>query len=186
MAFDLIRSGRTGRPAVALLIGAAALASCAPRSAPRPVEAEQPRAQQAPLRPEAAPAPPAASPGWEEAPLTPGDWSYGGEGSGSFASYGEPGRPVFTLRCEPNRQVLLARIGASGGATLVIRTTAAARTFPAAPQPGGVTARLAAEDAFLDEIAFSRGRFTVEASGAPMLVVPSWPEFARVVEDCRG
>jgi hypothetical protein len=33
---------------------------------------------------------------------------------------------------------------------------------------------------------FSRGRFTVEVPGAPMLVIPAWPEPARVIEDCRG
>jgi hypothetical protein len=28
-------------------------------------------------------------------------------------------------------------------------------------------------------------RFAVEAQGAPALIIPAWPELARVVEDCR-
>jgi hypothetical protein len=35
-------------------------------------------------------------------------------------------------------------------------------------------------------MAFSRGRFMVEAQGMATLVLPAWPEPARVVEDCRG
>jgi len=37
----------------------------------------------------------------------------------------------------------------------------------------------------LDAIAFSRGRFSVEAAGTARLVIPAWPEAARVVEACR-
>jgi hypothetical protein len=33
---------------------------------------------------------------------------------------------------------------------------------------------------------FSRGRFAVETDGLPTLVLQTWPEPARVVEDCRG
>jgi hypothetical protein len=46
--------------------------------------------------------------------------------------------------------------------------------------------QLQARDPLLDQIAFSRGRFTIEAPGAAMLVIPAWPEAARVIEDCRG
>ena len=42
-----------------------------------------------------------------------------------------------------------------------------------------------AYDPLLDAIAFSRGRFTVESESGAMLVLPAWPEPARVVEDCR-
>jgi hypothetical protein len=44
---------------------------------------------------------------------------------------------------------------------------------------------LAATDPLLDAIAFSRGRFAVEAPGLPTLILPTWPEPARVVEECR-
>ena len=41
-------------------------------------------------------------------------------------------------------------------------------------------------DPLLDQIAFSRGRFLVQAEGGPSLILPAWPEPARVIEDCRG
>jgi hypothetical protein len=34
-------------------------------------------------------------------------------------------------------------------------------------------------------MAFSKGRFAIEAGSAPPLYLPSWPEVTRVVEDCR-
>lgn len=72
---------------------------------------------------------------------------------------------------------------------MVIRTTGLSRTLPAsvqvAPLPY-VWASLPANDRFLDQIVFSRGRFTVEVPGLPVLILPSWAEPARVIEDCRG
>ena len=53
--------------------------------------------------------------------------------------------------------------------------------------PGSaLTARLNPGDPVLDAMVFSRGRFAVEAPGTPLLVVPAWPEPARVIEDCRA
>jgi hypothetical protein len=47
-------------------------------------------------------------------------------------------------------------------------------------------APLPAADPLFDQMAFSRGRFTIAAEGLPMLVIPAWPEPARAIEDCRG
>jgi hypothetical protein len=44
---------------------------------------------------------------------------------------------------------------------------------------------LPARDALLDAIAFSRGRFALEAAGLETLYLPSYPEISRVVQDCR-
>jgi hypothetical protein len=60
----------------------------------------------------------------------------------------------------------------------VVRTTSLERTLPA-------TGILGAQDRLLDAIAFSRGRFSVEIAGTPRLILPSWPEPARAIEDCR-
>jgi hypothetical protein len=38
----------------------------------------------------------------------------------------------------------------------------------------------------LDKLAYSLGRTMIEASGTPTLILPAWPEVARVIEDCRG
>lgn len=48
-----------------------------------------------------------------------------------------------------------------------------------------VTGVLAASDRHLDMMAYSRGRFMLEQPGREALIVPAWPEFARVIEDCR-
>jgi hypothetical protein len=155
----------------------ALLSACVPRpSAPEPAPPPPP----APAPPaEPAPPPPAE---WEDAPATPGDWRL----SGSSAAFGPAQGAQFVLRCEDGRQVGLVRTDARSGTALIIRTTYGARALPASVQSEGLTARLAASDPLLDSIAFSRGRFAVEAEGVPRLVLPAWPEPARVVEDCRS
>ena len=70
---------------------------------------------------------------------------------------------------------------------MAVRSSFGARSLAFSPEPGPDlgTATLAADDPFLDGMIFSRGRFSVEVAGAPMLMMPSWAEPARVVEDCR-
>jgi hypothetical protein len=70
---------------------------------------------------------------------------------------------------------------------MTVRTSSTARNLPLSVQgqAAGVFTSLSANDRFLDDMVFSRGRFTVEVPGTPMLVIPAWPEPARVVEDCR-
>jgi hypothetical protein len=125
------------------------------------------------------PAPAAPAPGWSFAPFSPGRWTYSG-GASPSARYGIS----FTIRCLAPGRIQLERSGATGGA-LTFRTTAMERSVRAAEGPSGVTAELPAGDPLLDALAFSRGRFAVEAAGLPRLIVPAWPELARVVEDCR-
>ncbi len=48
-----------------------------------------------------------------------------------------------------------------------------------------VSAALGAYDTLLDAMASSRGRIGFATSGVAALVVPPWPEIARVIEDCR-
>lgn len=78
----------------------------------------------------------------------------------------------------------LTRPGAVGGG-MTLRATGTSRALPAAAGPQGLRAQLSATDPLLDELAFSRGRFAVEAAGVPQLVIPAWAELARVIEDCR-
>jgi len=121
---------------------------------------------------------------WADAPLTPGNWTYRPAAQGSSATYGF-GAPSFTVRCFGTGQVLLSRAGAGAAPILTFRTSSLARTLNAAMQPDGITASLSASDPLLDALIFSRGRFAVEAPGLPPLIVPTWPELARVVQDCR-
>ncbi|MDT9600998.1 hypothetical protein [Sphingosinicella rhizophila] len=181
--------GKWGRPAASasMLLAAA----CVPR-------VETPPARPAPVQPQPAPSPaptppppPAAVPDWSDIPLTPGTWSYRSDAAGSEARFGMAGSEVrLSLRCDrAQRRVILSREGSATGGWLEIRTSFGARNVPATvradPLPHS-RATFAASDSFLDSIVFSRGRFTVDAPELPILVVPTWPETARVVEDCRG
>ena len=165
-----------------VLLGA--VAACAPRQAPPPPP--PPIAAPAP-RPVQPPPPPPVAEDWRDRPLTPGSWSYRGDGTISTASF-NGGGSSFALSCDrARRQVTLSRSGMATGNVMTIRTSSLARNLPVSAQgePAAAVSSLSANDRFLDAIAFSRGRFTVEVPGTQMLVIPAWPEPARVVEDCR-
>jgi hypothetical protein len=167
---------------VAAIFATISLAACAPRPAP-----PQPPAP-APERPAPAPAPTPSPPpaDWRDAPLSPGDWSWLGDGAASLAVYGMAGSAQFSVRCDAPGRVSLIRNGTPGGNTITVRTSASERRLPAAARGNDLVATLAASDPLLDQIAFSRGRILVETEGAPALIIPAWPEPARVTEDCRG
>jgi len=169
------------------LLSLALVAACSSERQPPPQPAPRPQARATPLP---APAPPPAAPaplGWADLPLTPGTWMYeGGQGATSSATYGNAGAPVFRISCEgPTRGVSLMRYGAAQTGTMVVRTSFGARSLPLGPGVQPATASLGAREPFLDNIVFSRGRFSVEVAGTPMLVLPAWAEPARVVENCR-
>ena len=167
-------------PGAAMVSAVLALAACTPIPPPR---------QQAAVRPPPTivPPPPAA-PDWRDVPETPGGWSYAQNAAGSTASFGQPGGAVeFAFSCDTARRtVTMSRPGTAAG-SMTIRTSYSVQAWPATPQADGrIAVTLAAADPFLDRIAFSRGRFTVDDSGAATLVLPAWAEPARVIEDCRG
>jgi hypothetical protein len=81
--------------------------------------------------------------------------------------------------------MLIGMQGAQGTA-LTLRTTYGERRLPAVTHFNEAIANLPAADPLFDQMAFSRGRIFVEAEGARALIVPAWPEIARVVEECRG
>ncbi|MEO7178430.1 MAG: hypothetical protein ABIW83_06270, partial [Allosphingosinicella sp.] len=139
---------------------AALLAGCSGKPAPAPAA---PRPVHEPLRP---PVSAPSEPGVQDSPdpaLTPGDWLYAVDSSGSAARFGAAGGESFSLRCGAARgRISLARSGPR--AALRVRTSFGERALPAG-------AELAATDPLFDEIAFSRGRFTVEAEGLPALIL---------------
>ena len=72
---------------------------------------------------------------------------------------------------------------------MTLRSTNGAKSYDARPtgsQPPYVAAEVAASDPQLDAMAFSRGRILIALDGASDVILPIWPEFTRVVEDCRG
>jgi hypothetical protein len=164
-----------------------ALSACVPPPPPAPA----PRPTPAPVAPAPAqPAPQRPAGEWTDWPIAPGDWSYRAEASGSVALFGIAGRePTVMLRCDLSKaQVLLGREGNSA-TRMVVRTSSAVKeltTGIATGNPTYSTAVLAPTDPILDAIALSRGRFAIESGSQVPLSIPSWPEIARVLEDCRG
>ena len=160
-----------------------ALGACVPRAAPPPAPLPAPAPAPRPVPPPPPPAPVAAD--WQTGPASPGDWAYmpaAGTPTAVFRA-----TPVsFAISCQQDRVIRLGVNGAEGRA-LVVRTSFGMRRLPAErARPDEVAATLPVGDPLLAQMAFSRGRFLVTIDGGPALVVPAWPEFARVVEDCRG
>ena len=107
--------------------------------------------------------------------LATGQWSYVATATGGEARFGTH----LLLVCDkPTRTVTISRPGAPAAA-LTITTDMQTRTIA----PNG---RLSAYDPLLDAMAFSRGRFLVSGGSAAVLAIPSWPEAARAIEDCRN
>jgi hypothetical protein len=172
------------------LISLSLLAGCvsAPEPAPAPVRAPLPYATPKPAVPLATP-----TANWEDLSPTPGDWVYRADGRGAVAMFGVSGADAnFLIRCDKAKsRIYLSRPGAfPSGETgrMTIRATTGLQTYAVA-NTGGTPAYISAElmtgDPHLDAMAFSRGKFLVTVKGAEDLVIPSWPELARVVEDCR-
>jgi len=186
---------RTLQPARrgAITILMVAVASCvAPQPGPAP---QRPAPAPAPL-----PSPPraisAAPPqqDWRDVPLTPGDWSWrGAAGLSSIAQYGMAGQgAVFAVRCDfASRNIVFSRGGIAPTPAVAMSFTTSFGSFAytganGGGQPPAIVAQASARDPHMDQIAFSRGRFLVDVAGQPRLVLPAWPEVARVIEDCRS
>ncbi len=143
-----------------------------------------------PPRPTVAPPPPrpVAAPVAEGA-VAPGVWTYAADARGSRALFGETGRDALLLiRCDRAARRIYVSVPGSAAGTLVLRATNTVKSVAARPTgstPPYVAADLSPADPILDALAFSRGRFTV-ALETRATTVPAWPEFTRVVEDCRG
>jgi hypothetical protein len=171
----------------------AMLTACAPAqapSAPAPLPRPAPAPPPPPPVPAPAPAPPAYD-NWIDAPETPGEWRYGQAGAVSRASFIAPsGAPLFAMQCDRGTRDLVFMVNgqARSNTALMIRTGTTERVLRLQAdmaETGGAAARIAPDDPLLDAMAFTRGRFAVEAENAVPLFLPSWAEVSRVIEDCR-
>ena len=155
------------------------LTCCAP---PPPAPAPAPP----PPPPPAAPAPAPTS--WQDAPLTPGSWRYQA-GEALFYGGSNSGTAIFRIRCNTQRRTVMfipaPQTMPVAGGSVAITTTFAARTVAATASPEGVAAEIAAFDGFVDGVAYSRGRIMIGLPMGDRLILPAWPEIARVIEDCR-
>lgn len=151
----------------------------------------------APSKPVATPAPaPAQVPqyavvhqgDWRDWPLTPGTWRYRPGVSVSSARYGEANAAQFVVQCDTaTKRVTIMRAGTASAMTITTSTRAATFTTGHIVDGGATMSGvvLNANDAFLDVMAFSRGRIAVTSPGLSSLAIPAWAEPARAVEDCR-
>jgi hypothetical protein len=162
-------------------------ACCVQPPTPQPQRPTPPVAQ-APLPKAPPPAAPVAD--WTQRTPAPGTWTYTRDGRGSLAMYGQSGsNALFMLRCDRNGNRIYASRAGATAARMTLRSTNGAKAYDALPtgsQPPYVAAELTARDPQLDAMAFSRGRVLIGLDGASDIVLPIWPEFTRVVEDCRG
>ena len=108
-------------------------------------------------------------------PLANGAWSYAATTTGGEARFGGH----LLLACDKRaRTVTISRPGLPAAALTVVTDTQN-RALP----PNGL---VSAYDPLLDAMAFSRGRFLVSGGSAGAIAIPSWPEAARAIEDCRN
>ena len=119
-----------------------------------------------------------------------GSWTYVPVANGSEARFSDSSaRLQLTLRCtRATRKVSIAKPANGAVPNLTIWTSSMSRSIPASfnSATGLATGEIAATDPILDAVAFSRGRFAINAAGVPSLVLPPWADVARVVEDCRA
>jgi hypothetical protein len=157
-----------------------AIASCAAVPTPAPVQQPRPVAV-APVPAPLPPAPPARP--WDQRPLDAGEWRYdAGSRTARFAQAGSAS-PLVTMVCSGGSIELGAGLGAADAALDVqLRTSAGTDQLRLT---GGRVA-IGARDVKLDRIAFSRGRFALEASNGSTLTLPVQSEIGRLIEDCRG
>jgi hypothetical protein len=171
---------------LALVAGCSSQPTPSPSPAPRPVTTPVVVAPQPPR--------PATGGDWQDALATPGDWVYRKDERGSVALFGGAGQDaLFVMRCDKAAAKLyLSRAGSKGSdpiGAMTIRTTTGLKSFRAddtGGTPPYVATALPPSDPHLDAMAFSRGKFLVAMKGMVDLVIPSWAEVTRVVEDCRA
>lgn len=120
---------------------------------------------------------------WRDKPYTPGAWHY----ANRTATFGLDGAaPLLTMTCDYARRLIVLSV-AGAPSTLTIRTSYAQRDWPAQAGPDGRSqVSFTPTDPALDQIAFSRGRFSVSGPGLAEIDIPAWAEPSRVIEDCRG
>ena len=118
-----------------------------------------------------------------------GSWTLAPGSDGSTATFlNASAMPQVTIRCSRTaRRVSIARPGSAAVPFLNVWTSSMTRSVPASfdPATAKITIQLAAYDPLLDALAFSRGRVAIYVADKPALVVPAWPEIARIIEDCR-
>ncbi len=127
---------------------------------------------------------------WLDWAITPGTWAYRQDERGSVALFGvADGNALVTLRCDKQKgRIYLARASTLDAAKMTLRTSALARSYAAGSTRGAIpylAIEMMPNDAMLDALAYSRGRFALQTEGQMSLAIPVYAEIGRIVEDCR-
>ena len=143
-----------------------------------PQPAAPPPAPQ-PVAPAPAPAPlPTPTAGWEDRAVDRGAWRYDtASRTAAFVPTGSA-NALLTMACSGGG----IRMTSALDGNVSLRTSAGTDQL----RFDGGSANLPTRDPRLDRIAFSRGRFALEAPGGGALTLPVQSEIGRVIEDCRG
>lgn len=152
-----------------------AIAGCT--AVPKP-QAPPPERPATPV-PTPTPAPvPTPTGSWESRPVNAGGWRYDAANrTASFAQTGNSGA-LLTMACSGGN----IRLTSALEGNVALRTSAGTDQIRFDDGNASVPSR----DIRLDRIAFSRGRFALEAPGGGALTLPVQSEIGRVIEDCRG
>jgi hypothetical protein len=130
-----------------------------------------------------------AAPDLSTATTIAGNWTYAAVSGGSEASFANPSGVVqLSLHCtRATRRISISKPASGPTASVNLWTSAGTRDVPAVfnPTTGRLALDVGAYDSILDSMANSRGRIGITVGNPPPLVVPAWPELARVIEDCR-
>lgn len=182
----LLLSGAAGALALAGCIPPASEAPPAPRTEPVVAPAPEPAPAPPPVLRTDTPALEPHPEEWIDQPQTAGDWRWRAAGGESLAEFADPAGAILArLVCTADRQVLIAVASSQPTRGVRVRTETRDALLTASLREGWLETRLAARDAILDAMAFSRGRFALEVQGGRALYLPSYPELTRVLEDCR-
>ncbi len=154
-----------------------------------------PKVEETPSQPTPAPPPPpppsVAKPvqNWEERALTAGAWRY--DAAQRAATYMAAGQatPIISMTCTGGSMRLETQAFASGGQAVAVDFKSSFGNTRLRFEPFGSAGNmllLSPRDHKLDQMAFSRGRFALDASNGRTLTLPAHSEVGRAIEDCRG
>lgn len=119
-----------------------------------------------------------------------GSWTYTPAADGSEARFADStNNPQLVVHCtRATRHVTISKAATAAAPTINVWTSSQTRSVASTfnPAAGRLSIDLQPYDALLDAISTSRGRIGFSVGTQPPLVVPPWPEIARVVEDCRA
>ena len=119
-----------------------------------------------------------------------GNWSYAPSTDGGEAVFANAsGYPQLWVHCtRGTRRVTIALPAAAAVPVVDVWTSSMTRmvTPSFSASAGRTSVDFTNYDPLLDALSNSRGRIGFALGNQPPLVVPAWPEIARVVEDCRA